>query len=73
MNHKMLVRALLIAAMAVAVSGCYYAPPPPAYGYYGYPSYYGGGYYYGGPAVSFGYYGGGRDWDDHGWHGGWHH
>ena len=56
MNHKMLVRALLIAAMAVAVSGCYYAPPP-AYGYYGYPSYYGGGH----------------DWDDHGWHGGWHH
>jgi hypothetical protein len=64
MNPKMLVRALLIAAVAVAASGCYYGPAPAYYGYDGYygpPAYY-GGYYYG-PSVSFGYYG----------DGGWHH
>ncbi|MGH6985056.1 MAG: hypothetical protein ACREEI_12595 [Stellaceae bacterium] len=74
MMTKTLIRGLVLGALALAVSGCYYGPPP-SYGYYGsgyyggYPSYpaypsYG---YYGPPSVSFGYYGGG------GWGGGWHH
>jgi len=70
MTRTMLIRGLVLGALAVALSGCYYGPPP-AYGYYGYPAYYGGGYYYGGPSVSLGYYGGG--WHDHDWDHGWHH
>ena len=68
MMTKTLIRGLILGALALAVSGCYYGPPP-SYGYYGggyyggYPAY--GGYYYG-PSASFGYYGGG-------WGGGWHH
>jgi len=72
MTKKTLIRGLVLGALALAISGCYYGPPP-SYGYYGggyssypaYPAYPYGGYYYG-PSVSFGYYGGG------GW-GGWHH
>lgn len=69
MMTKTLIRGLVLGALALAISGCYYGPPPaPAYGYYGgypaYPSYPSYGYY--GPSVSFGYYGGG-------WGGGWHH
>lgn len=59
MTRTMLIRGLVLGALAVALSGCYYGPPPPAYGYYGYPAYYG-------PSVSFSYGGGG------GWHHGWH-
>jgi len=57
---KTLIRGLLLGTLALALSGCYYYGPPPAYGYYGYgyPAYYG-------PSVSVGYWGGG-------W-GGWHH
>ncbi|MGH6973842.1 MAG: hypothetical protein ACRED6_04350 [Stellaceae bacterium] len=71
MMTKTLIRGLVLGALALAVSGCYYGPPP-SYGYYGggyyggYPSYPSYGYY-GPPSVSFGYYGGG------GWGGGWHH
>ena len=74
MTKTMLVRGLILGALAIALSGCYYGPPAaPAYygydgGYYGYPSYY-GGYYYG-PSASFGFGGG---WDDHDWDHGWHH
>lgn len=73
MTKKTLIRGLVLGALALAISGCYYGPPP-SYGYYGggyyggyssYPAY--GGYYYG-PSASFGYYGGGG-----GWGGGWHH
>jgi hypothetical protein len=74
----MLTRGLLLGAIAIALSGCYFGPPPPAYygynyggGYYGYPAYY-GGYYYG-PSLSFGYWGGWHDHDWGGWHRGWHH
>lgn len=64
MNKKtMLIRGLILGALALALSGCYYGPPPPAYYGYGYPAY-SGGYYYG-PSVSFGYFGG---WHDHDWH-----
>ncbi|MDE1904484.1 MAG: hypothetical protein KGI46_11550 [Alphaproteobacteria bacterium] len=69
MMTKTLIRGLILGALALAVSGCYYGPPP-SYGYYGgypaysYPSY---GYYYG-PSVSFGYYGGGGWHHDHDWH-----
>ncbi|MGH6977045.1 MAG: hypothetical protein ACREED_08470 [Stellaceae bacterium] len=68
MMTKTLIRGLLLGALALAVSGCYYGPPP-AYGYYsyGYPAYPAYGYYYR-PSVSFGYWGGG--WG--GWHHGWH-
>jgi hypothetical protein len=81
MTKTMLIRGLALGVLAIALSGCYYGPPPPAYpayygydgGYYSYPAYYGGGYYYG-PSVSFGYFGGWHDHDwDHEWHGGWHH
>lgn len=66
MMTKTLIRGLILGALALAVSGCYYGPPP-SYGYYGgYPSYPAYGGYYGPPSVSFGYYGGG-------WGGGWHH
>jgi hypothetical protein len=75
MTKTMLIRGLVLGALAIALSGCYYGPPAPAYygydgGYYGYgyPAY--GGYYYG-PSVSFGYYGGWHDHDD--WDHGWHH
>ena len=68
---------LLLTALGIGLSGCYYAPAPGyAYdsGYYspGYysPGYYSPGYYaptyYGGPSVGVyygGYYGGRRDWD----------
>jgi len=67
MMTKTLIRGLLLGALALAVSGCYYGPPPPAYGYYGgygYPAYPSYGYY--GPSVSFGYFGGG--WHHHDWH-----
>lgn len=71
MTTKTLIRGLVLGALALAISGCYYGPPP-SYGYYGgyggYPAYPSYGYYgpsYG-PSVSFGYYGGG-------WGGGWHH
>lgn len=73
MARSMLIRGLVLGALAIALSGCYYGPPPPAYSYggygypayYPYPAYYGGyGYYYG-PSVSFGYFGG--------WHHGWWH
>ncbi|MDE2230383.1 MAG: hypothetical protein KGL11_15275 [Alphaproteobacteria bacterium] len=69
----MLIRGLVLGALAAALGGCYYGPAPAYYGYdggyYSAPPYY-GGYYYG-PSVSFGYYGGGwhdHDWDDRGWH-----
>jgi len=65
---KTLIRGLVLGALALALSGCYYGPPPaPAYGYYGYgyPAYPSYGYYYG-PSVSFGYFGGG--WHHHDWH-----
>lgn len=72
--QKLLIRGVVLGALAAVLSGCYYGPPPPAYygydsGYYGgYPAYYGGGYYYG-PSVSFGYFGGWHDHDEwHGWH-----
>ena len=60
MMTKTLIRGLLLGTLALALSGCYYYGPPPAYGYYGYgyPAYYG-------PSVSVGYWGG--------WGGGWHH
>lgn len=71
MTKKTLIRGLVLGALALAISGCYYGPPP-SYGYYGYgygypayPAY--GGYYYG-PSVSFGYYGGGGWHHDHDWH-----
>lgn len=78
---KLVTRGLLLGALALALGGCYYGPPAPAYysgyGYDSYPSYYGPSYYggYYGPSVSFGYYGGWHDHDDwdHDWHGGWHH
>ena len=66
MMTKTLIRGLFLGALALALSGCYYGPPP-SYGYYGgygYPAYPSYGYYYG-PSASFGYYGG--------WGGGWHH
>jgi hypothetical protein len=54
-------RFLLVAAVAVGLSGCV-AYPDPYYGYsYGYPAYYG-------PPVSGSVYIGGG-----GWHDGWHH
>ena len=68
MMTKTLIRGLVLGALALAVSGCYYGPPP-SYGYYGgypaYPAYPSYGYYYG-PSVSFGYFGGG--FHHHGWH-----
>ncbi|HYL32234.1 MAG TPA: hypothetical protein VEU53_03680 [Stellaceae bacterium] len=66
MMTKTLIRGLLLGALALALSGCYYGAPPPAYGYYGYgyPAY---GYSYG-PSVSFGYWGGGGWHHDHDWH-----
>ena len=64
MMTKTLIRGLVLGALALAVSGCYYGPPP-SYGYYGgypaypaYPSYPAYGYYYG-PSVSFDYFSGG--------------
>lgn len=72
MTRTMIIRGLMLGALAFALSGCYYGPPPAYYsygGYYGYPAYYGGPYY--GPSVSFGYYGGWHDHDD--WGHGWHH
>ena len=68
MMTKTLIRGLVLGALALAVSGCYYGPPP-SYGYYGgypaYPAYPSYGYYYG-PSVSFDYFGGG--FRHHGWH-----
>jgi len=68
MMTKTLIRGLVLGALALAVSGCYYGPPP-SYGYYGgypaYPAYPSYGYYYG-PSVSFDYFGGG--FHHHGWH-----
>lgn len=71
MMTKTLIRGLVLGALALAISGCYYGPPP-SYGYYGgypaYPAYPSYGYYYG-PSASFGYYGGwGGGWHHHGWH-----
>jgi hypothetical protein len=73
MMTKTLIRGLFLGALALALSGCYYGPPP-SYGYYGgyggYPAYPSYGYYYG-PSASFGYYGGwgGGGWHhDHDWH-----
>jgi hypothetical protein len=67
---KTLLRGLALTALVLGLSGCYYAPPPPA-AYYGSP-YYGGGYYapyayypgpyYYGPSVGFVYRGGGGRW-----------
>lgn len=62
-------RVALAGAALLMVTGCVYAPPPPAYaapGYYGYaPGYAYGPYYYGPPvSLSFGYWSG--------WHHRWH-
>jgi hypothetical protein len=64
---KILLRGAAIAALVLGLSGCYYAPPPPAYyggspyyAPYSYPyAYYPAPYYYG-PSVGFVYRGGGR-------------
>lgn len=69
MMMKTLIRGLLLGALALVVSGCYYGPPP-AYGYYGYPAYYPSYGYYDRPSVSVGYWGGWGGWG--GWHHGWH-
>jgi hypothetical protein len=73
---KILLKGLMWAGLALAISGCAYAPAPYAYDtYYGYPAYYDyapyyGPYYYG-PTVYFsgGWYGGrwGR-WHHGYWH-----
>jgi len=63
--RKPVVRALVVGAALLGLSGCVFAPTPYAYG----PSYYSGysaypGYYYA-PSVQFyggGYYGGGHRW-----------
>ena len=68
---KILLRGAVLATLVLGLSGCYYAPPPPAY--YGGNPYYGGYYapysapyayypapYYYGPSVGFVYRGGGR-------------
>ncbi len=70
---KILLRGIVLASLALGLSGCYYAPYPAYYGnpYYGSP-YYGGYYapysaypyypapYYYGPSVGFVYRSGGR-------------
>lgn len=54
-------RFLLVAAVALALSGCVYPDPYSGYGYYGYPG------YYGPPVTGSVFIGGG------GWHDGWDH
>jgi hypothetical protein len=44
--------------MFMALGGCYYGPPPPAYGYYYSGPYYAGPYYYGPPVVGSVFIGG---------------
>ncbi|HZL58651.1 MAG TPA: hypothetical protein VFC38_03025 [Stellaceae bacterium] len=71
-RRKNLLRAALLGAVAIAISGCYYAPPPyygGGYGggYYGAPAYYSAPAYYGPPigvGIGFGCCGG----EHHHWH-----
>jgi len=52
LSSRSIFRAAPVAAAVLGLAGCYYAPPPPGYGYgYAPAYYYGGPYYYGPPVV----------------------
>jgi len=51
LSSRSIFRAAPAAAAVLDLAGCYYATPPPGYGYGYAPAYYYGGPYYYGPAV----------------------